>query len=162
MSDLEKNAAFDDVDALLSAEMDDLEGLPPLAIPPTGNYLLEVTIERKSVNEKDALMTSYKVLQAIEVNDEEEAKEVVPGQLFQNGTFCKTKEGKVNSTGIAMFKNSLEPFAAHFYPENPGKANIGELIEKVKAMQINATVVRRLRKGSDDEYNFRLKDVVVL
>ncbi len=164
MADLSKNAAFDDVDALLNATMEDIEGLAPLAIPPTGNYTLRVRIERKEINEKDALMTSYEVVEIGEVDDPEEAAEVKVGQQFQNGLFVKTKEGKVNQTGIGAFKTSLEPFAAHFYPEAPEKAGIADLIEKTQeGLLINATVKRTQRKGgADDEYNFRLKNVIVL
>lgn len=164
MSDLSRNAAFDDVDALLSATMDDIDGLPPLAIPPTGNYTLRVKAERKEVNEKDAIMTVYEVVEIGEVTDPEEAAEVKIGQQFQNGLFVKTKEGKVNQTGIAAFKNSLEPFAAHFYPENPGAASVADLVVKLgDGILINANVKRTQRKGgADDEYNFRLKSVIVL
>lgn len=162
-ADLSRNAAFGDVDDLLNATMDDIDSLPPLAIPPTGIYTLKVSIERKEVNEKDALVTSFAVIGVTEVADETEAGEVVVGQQFQNGTYTKTKDGKVNEFGIAAFKDSLVPFAQHFFPDSWKSQSIGAIVEKVNELEISARVIRRQRKGgAEDDYNFRLKDVIVL
>lgn len=162
MTDLSKNAAFGDIDDLLDATMDDLDGLPPLAVPPTGIYTLAVTVERKNQQDKDALVTAIKVIGITEVSDESEAGEVVVGQLFQNGTYTKTKEGKTNEFGIAAFKDSLVPFAQHFFPDGWKSTPIRDIIEKVNELNISARVVRTLRKGTEDQYNFKLKEVIVL
>lgn len=162
MTDLSKNAAFGDIDDLLDATMDDLDGLPPLAVPPTGIYTLSVTIERKPLNDKDALVTAFKVIGITEVADETEASDVVVGQLFQNGTYTKTKEGKTNEFGIAAFKDSLVPFAQHFFPDSWKTLPVRDIIDKVNELNISARIVRTLRKGTDDQYNFRLKEVIVL
>lgn len=163
MTDLSKNAAFADVDDLLNATMDDLDGLPPLAIPPTGLYTLQVSISREVQNEKDALVTKFKVIGISEVADESEAGEVVVGQLFQNGTYTKTKDGKVNEFGIAAFKDSLVPYAKHFFGDQFGSVSVAQIIEKVNELTIAAKVVRKQRKGgADDEYNFRMKDIIVM
>lgn len=162
-ADLTRNAAFGDVDDLLNATMDDIDSLPPLAIPPTGTYTLSVTIERKEVNEKDALVTSYTVVGISEVADESELGEVVVGQQFQNGTYTKKKSGEVNEFGIAAFKDSLVPFAQHFFPDSWKTTPISAVVEKVNELHISARVMRKQRKGgADDEYNFRMKDVIVL
>lgn len=163
MTDLSKNAAFADIDDLLNATMDDLDGLPPLAIPPTGLYTLQVSISREVQNEKDALVTKFKVIGISEVADESEAGEVVVGQLFQNGTYTKTKDGKVNEFGIAAFKDSLVPYAKHFFGDQFGSVSVAQIIEKVNELIIAAKVIRKQRKGgADDEYNFRMKDIIVM
>lgn len=162
-NDLSKNAAFAEVDDLLNATMDDLDGLPPMAIPPTGLYTLEVSITRELQNEKDALVAKYKVIGVSEVADESEASDVVVGQIFQNGTYTKTKDGKVNEFGIAAFKDSLVPYAKHFFGDSYGSVSIGQIIEKVNELQIAAKVLRKQRKGgAEDEYNFRMKDIIVM
>jgi len=161
-NDLQRNAAFDNIDDLLDAKMDDIDELPPLAVPPTGNYTCEVTIERKEVQGKDALLTSYKVIAVGEVANEEEAGEVTIGQQWQNGCFTKKKDGKTNETGIAMFKTSLRPFAQHFFPDTWGSTSIGEIVNKVVGVHCNITLRRVERKDSDGEYNARIKSVIVL
>lgn len=161
-NDLSKNAAFGEIDDLLDATMDDLDGLPPMEVPPTGIYTLSVTVERKTQNEKDALVTGFKVVGITEVADETEAGSVQVGQIFQNGTYTKTKEGKVNEFGIAAFKDSLVPFAQHFFPDSWKTTPIRDVIEKVNELNISARVIRTLRKGTEDQYNFRLKEVIVL
>lgn len=161
-TDLSKNAAFGEIDDLLDATMDDLDGLPPMEVPPTGIYTLSVTVERKNQNDKDALVTAFKVIGITEVADDTEAGNVQVGQIFQNGTYTKTKEGKVNEFGIAAFKDSLVPFAQHFFPDSWKTTPIRDVIEKVNELNISARVIRTLRKGTEDQYNFRLKEVIVL
>jgi hypothetical protein len=163
MSDLSRNAAFDNVDDLLNATMDDIDELPPLAIPPTGNYTVKISIDRKEVNGKDALITSYVVVEIGEVADEAEASEVVVGQQWQNGCYVKKSDGKPNETGIAMFKTSIVPFAQHFFPDNWKQVTIGEITGKVQETLANLSLRRVLRKGgADDDYNFRVKSLIVL
>jgi hypothetical protein len=163
MADLSRNAAFDNVDDLLAAGMDDIDELPPLAIPPTGNYTVKVTIERKEVSGKDALVTSYSVVEIGEVADEAEASEVVIGQQWQNGCYVKKKDGKPNETGIAMFKTSLVPFAQHFFPDTYKSVAIGEVVGKVQEVLVNMSLRRVQRKDADEgEYNFRIKSLIVL
>lgn len=162
-TDLSKNAAFDNVDDLLGATMDDVSELPPLAIPPTGSYTLKVSIARKEVGGKDALVTSYEVVEVHEVANEDEKGEVVVGQQFQNGTYTKKKDGKANEMGIAAFKGSLVPFAAHFFPGSEGTTTLGEIINKVDGILVLAQLKRTPKKdGADDEFNFRMKSVTVL
>ena len=163
MADLSRNAAFDNVDDLLNATMDDIDELPPLAIPPTGNYTCAVTIERKEVSGKDALITTYKVVEIGEVADPAEASEVVIGQSWQNGCYTKKRDGKTNEAGIAMFKTSLVPFAQHFFPDTWKSTSIGDITSKVQDTVCNLALRRVQRKDADEgEFNFRIKSLIVM
>lgn len=164
---LDRNAAFGDMADLLAASMDELDALPPLAIPPTGRYVLNVICEAAAKEGREFIASKFSVITVEEVKNADEADEVKPGQLFNNSTYLKKKgSDEVNKTGIAAFVSFMEPFKVAFFPDQ--SVTVGEMMQRLSdGVQISATVVRTARKDAggeiiDDQYNFRLKDIVVL
>lgn len=150
---------FQDFDALLSANMDDLDDLPPMGVPPTGHYNLEVTAERKA--NKDAtgeyVQFSYEVLAVNEVKNAEEADQAAPGMKFSERFSPFKKDGTVNEYGIGFLKEACKPFSAHF-----GTSNVGETIQQIQKIVVAAELVRRVDKKDPERFNFTLKNVTVL
>ena len=150
---------FADFDALLDAQMDDLEDLPPVGVPPTGHYNLLVSVERKA--NKDAtseyIQFQYEVEAVNEIKDEAEATQAAAGMKFTENFSPIKKDGTVNKFGVGFMKEAFAPFAAHF-----STGNIGELLGLVQGVSIAATLVRRADKKEEGRFNFKLSDVVVL
>ena len=53
MSEALQNPAFESMDELLDASMNDLMDLPPIGVPPTGSYVFEVSAGREKAKEGD-------------------------------------------------------------------------------------------------------------
>lgn len=156
---LERNAAFDNLDALLAASMDDLDDLPPMGVPPTGHYNLEVKIERTTFGDenKECVKATYKVLSVNEVKNQEEAGDAAEGMQFTEMWIPTKKDGTVNTFGIAALKERLKPFV-----EPAGTTGIADLIAWANNISIAATIVRTVDKKNEDQYRMRMKDVIVL
>ncbi len=157
MSEL-KNPAFQDFDALLDASMDDIADLPPIGVPPTGSYMLEVTASREQPKEggHDFIQLEYEVKEINELKYEEEAGDVKVGQSFKVFFSPFKKDGTINDTGLGYLKQALEPFAQHF-----GVKGIGETIAATQKVLISASVVRVQDKKDETRFNARFRDVVV-
>ena len=171
MSDLTKNAVFDNLDDLLDASMDDVEGLPPSGVPPTGHYNLTVTAERGVVGgqgkEKEAVILTYQVDAVNEIANPDEAADAAPGMSFTENFIPKDKEGKTNTRAIGALRNRLDIFTHHFGINPSNKGAMGETIAKIQQVKICASVKRVPQKLSDGSYseeffNARLKDITIL
>ena len=171
MSDLSKNAAFDTLDDLLDASMDDIEGLPPFSIPPTGFYQLAVTAESGMVGaagkEKAVIIFKYTVQALLEVANPEEANQAQAGMEFEEKFIFKGKDGKTNEKSVGAWKNRMEIFVKHFGLNPSAKGVLREAMMKIQAVAITASVKRvpqKMEDGtlSDEFFNARVKDVAVL
>lgn len=154
------NAAFQDLDALMDASMDDINDLPPVGVPPTGHYNLEVTAERVDPQEDGKnpyIRFSYEVLAVNEVKDHVEETEAAAGMKFSEMFSPFKKDGSVNEFGIGFLKERTAPFAAHF-----GTSKMGDTIAAINKVSVAATLTRKKDKRDADRWNFSLKDVVVL
>lgn len=152
------NAALVDFDALMDASMDDIDDLPPMGVPPTGNYTLEVTASReKSTSGSEYVKFSYMVVEVNEVKNEAEAGDAAAGQKFSAMYSPFKKDGTMNETGMGFLKEALNPFRAHF-----GTTTTGETLAAVQSVQVVATLVRRPDKREEGRFNFNLKDVTIL
>lgn len=152
-------AAFENLDALLDASMDDLADLPPMGVPPTGNYQLSVTASREASQDKKSeyFKFSYEVVEIGEVKNDEEANDVKVGMKFTEMFSPFKKDGTMNDLGIGFLKERAAPFAAHF-----GTQRLGDTIQQIQGVVINATLTRRQDKKDETRFNFSLKDVVIL
>lgn len=150
---------FDNIDALLDASMDDIEDLPPIGVPPTGHYNLEVTATREQSQDKKSeyIKFSYTVLEVNDVKNPEEAADAAVGMKFDNIFSPVKKDGTANTLSIGLMKQALAPFSQHF-----GTPKIGETIANINKVSIAASLVRRQDKKDEDRYRFALKDVVIL
>lgn len=151
-------AAFDNVDALLNASMDDMADLPPVGAPPSGHYNLEVTASReKSEAGSEYFKFAYEVVAINELKNEAEAGEVKVGQKFSQMFSPFKKDGTINELGIGFFKEALAPFSAHF-----GISGVGDTLAQINKVTIAASLTRRPDRKDPERMNFSLKDVVVL
>lgn len=152
------NAALADFDALMDASMDDIDDLPPIGVPPTGNYDLEVTASReKSEKGSEYIKFSYLIKNVNEVKNPDEAAETEPGQKFSEMFSPFKKDGNINEIGMGMLKERLVPFSAHF-----DEKRVGATLEQIKSVQMVASLVRRADRKEEGRFQFSLKDVVIV
>ena len=153
------NDAFQDLDALMNASMDDIDDLPPVGVPPTGHYNLEVTATRETseTTGNDYIRFSYKVVAVNEVVHPEEESQAAIGMKFTAMFSPLKKDGTPNTYAIGALKEAVAPFAAHF-----GTTKVGEAIAQIDSITVAASLTRKRNKKDADRFDFRLSDVVVL
>lgn len=155
---MSNNSALADFDALMDASMDDIDDLPPIGVPPTGNYTLEVTASReKAASGSEYIKFAYLIKEVNEVKNESEAAECAADQKFMEMFSPFKKDGTVNEIGMGMLKERIAPFSAHF-----GTSKIGETLQSIVGVQLVASLVRRADKREEGRFNFSLKDVTIL
>jgi len=146
------------IDYLLSMDMNDIEDLPPMGVPPTGHYNLEVSASR---NERDGggeyVQFSYTVTGINEVKDPAEENQVAVGMKFSEFFSPLKKDGTTNDVGMKFLKQTIMPYAVHFEAKSFETA-----LQAVDKVAVAATLVRRVDKKDPDRFNFSLKDVVIL
>lgn len=152
-------ATFQDLDALMNASMDDIEDLPPVGVPPTGHYTLQISASREASENSgnEYIKFSYMVEAVNEVKNPEEEKQAAVGQKFSQIFSPFKKDGSVNEYGIAFLKEACAPFSAHF-----GTNNLGETIAQINKVSVAASLGRRPNKKEPDRFDFKLTDVVIL
>jgi hypothetical protein len=152
-------AAFSDLDSLMNASMDDIDDLPPVGVPPTGHYSLQVTATREASESSgnEYIRFSYIVEAVNEVKNPEEEKQAAAGQKFSQIFSPFKKDGSVNEFGIGFLKQAVAPFSAHF-----GTSSLGDTIAQIDKITVAASLVRRQNKKEADRFDFSLQDVVVL
>lgn len=152
-------AAFQDLDALMDASMDDIDDLPPVGVPPTGHYglIVSATREVSETSGNEYIKFSYEVESVNEVKDPEEEKQAAVGQKFTQIFSPFKKDGTVNEFGLGYLKEACAPFAAHF-----GTTTMGASIAAIEKVSVAATLVRKQDKKDKERFNFSLRDVVVL
>jgi hypothetical protein len=158
-SENQSDLQFENIDALLDASMDDLDDLPPVGVPPSGHYNLTATFGIKEIGEekKQVIAVDYIVDAINELKDEDERGDVIVGQQFTEFFHLTKKDGGKNTYGIGTLKQRLAPYSERF-----GETKIGELVKQVKQVAITASLVRKVNKKNEDQYNMQLKDVVLL
>lgn len=139
MTDTNRNASIQSIDQLLSASLDDLDDLPSFSVPPTGSYILGVSMEQKEINSKPAIEASFVVVETVELADKEET----PAKAGDKFSMLFT----LNEIGIGKLKEFCVPFAEHF-----GEKSIGTLVkETIKNVQVAATVKQRKDKTDPEK-----------
>jgi hypothetical protein len=152
------NAALADFDALMDASMDDIDDLPPIGVPPTGNYDLEVTASReKAASGSEYVKFSYLIKNVNEVKNPDEAAECAADQKFIEMFSPFKKDGTINEIGMGMLKERCAAFSAHF-----GTTKMGDTLQEIKAVAIVATLVRRADKREEGRFKFSLNDVAIV
>jgi hypothetical protein len=130
---------FANVDALFSQDLDDLADLPSFETPAPGSYILNVTCEAKTINNKAAIEAAFEVVEVVELKDP--ADKIVPA-----GTKFSTAFFLYNEFGVGNLKKFLSPFAAHF-----GNTNIGNLIRDDMKNVTIACIVKNRKDKTDPE-----------
>jgi hypothetical protein len=146
---------FDD---LMDMQMDAVEDLPPMGVPPTGHYNLLVSASRE---EKDGgneyIKFSYTIESVNEVKNTAEETQAAVGMKFTEFFSPLKKDGTVNEFGMKFLKQTMAPFAAAF-----GGSSFSDVLANIDKVSIAASLVRVKDKNDSDRFNFRLSDVIVL
>lgn len=136
-----------DLPSLLDASIDDLADLPSMEAPPTGHYNLELKIEVRKINDKDAVTFNYTIVDILEVPNMESlepADQPKVGQKFSEAFILG------NEYAVGRLKQSLKPIGEHF-----GVSTIKDIISAGESgVQIAATIKRRIvdRNGEEAKY----------
>lgn len=139
MTDTNRNAAINSIDQLLSASLDDLDDLPSFSVPPNGSYIVDVTTEQKTINDKPAIEASFVVVETVELADVSD----VPAKAGDKFSTLFT----LNEIGIGKLKEFCVPFAEHF-----GEKSIGKLVsENIKGVRAAVTVKQRKDKTDPEK-----------
>lgn len=138
MAEANRNEAFQNLEQLLGASLDDLDDLPSFECPPPGVYITMVTLEPKEVNKKDAIEASYTIVEVTELADPNSTPPV-PGSKFST-LFT------MNPVGIGKLKEFCKPFG-----EKMGTNSIRELVmDKIKDVTVVVSVKNRPDKTDPD------------
>lgn len=150
---------FGSMEDILNAGMDDLMDLPPMGVPPSGHYNLNVTATMEKAKEGNGQYIKFEyVVEAInELADPATENEVKVGQKFTEMFSPMKKDGGVNEMGIGFLKERLKPFAAHFNTNG-----VGETLQEVRKVTVAAALTRRPAKKEGERDNVSFADVVVL
>lgn len=142
--------SFSSVDDLFNASIDDLADLPSFETPPAGSYILSVTTDVKTINDKQCVEASITVVETVELKDSA-ATPVADGTKFSQLFMLD------NEFGVGNLKKFLKPFADHF-----GTSNIGQLVrDEVKDITISALVKTRADKNDPDKVYGSLTNISV-
>ena len=152
-------AAITDMDALFDADMDAIEDLPPVGVPPTGCYNLLVSASREVSKESgnEFVKFSYEVTAINEVKNPEEANQAAVGMKFTEFFSPFKKDGTPNEWGQKFMKQAIKPFAEHF-----GVRSFGEALAQINKVEVMAVLVRVADKKDPDRISARLSDVTIL
>lgn len=125
-------------DELANATLDDVEDIPDFEVPPVGSYLLNVQLDRKTVNDKDCIEASFTVEETIELANEDDkpaAKGTKFSILYQLG----------NKYGLGNYKKLAKPFFAQF-----GFSSYGEFYDAVHTNPVLIGCNLKHRKGKKE------------
>lgn len=146
-----------DFDAILSLDLGSIDDLPPMGVPPTGNYTMLVTASRESKQGKnDYFMFKYEVIAVNEVKNADEATQAAVGMKFSEFFSPLKADGSTNEFGVQYLKAAVAPFAQHF-----GSSTFGDAIQQINSVEVTADLTRRRDKKDEDRWLFSLKNVVI-
>jgi hypothetical protein len=141
--------AVTSVEDLFSTSIDDLADLASFETPPPGSYILELTMDVKKINEKDAVEASFVVVETVELANAED-KPVVAGTKFSIAYMIG------NEFGLGNLKKFLKPFSEHY-----GQGNIGALLNELKGVTISALIKNRKDKNDPDKVYASISNITV-
>lgn len=148
-------SSFDD---LMDMSMNDIEDLPPMGVPPSGHYNLEVTASRETKEGGGDYIKFHYIVESVnEVKNPEEADQAAIGQSFTEFFSPLKKDGSTNELGMQFLKKAMVPFAEYF-----GPGNFAAVLGSINKVSVASTLTRVKDKKDADRFNFRLADVVVL
>lgn len=121
------------IDALFAMSIDDIADLPGFEVPCEGSYILNISLETKSIKKKPALEVNYEVVELVEP--------ATPGETAVVGTKFSTANFIDNEYGLGNAKKVLATFAEFANSRNPG-----DIIAAVKDVRVAATLKHRKDK----------------
>lgn len=128
------------IEDLMDASIDDLADMPAFVVPPIGHYKLQVSLERKVVNDKPCIEGKFVVQETLELRNTAEA----PCEV---GTKFSTLYQMDNEFGQGNFKGFISPIVAGLGLQGQ---KLAEVIGKVQNITIAATLKHRKDKNDPD------------
>lgn len=130
------------IEDLMDATIDDLKDLPPFILPPKGHYKLLLGLERKSINDRPAIIANFVVEETMELSNKADIA-VEKGTKFNQVFFMD------NEFGQGAFKLFMSPVSASM--GWAGK-KISELCNLCQNVHIAATL--KHKKDKEDAEKF--------
>lgn len=124
------------VEDIMDASIDDIKDLPGFEVPPKGHYKLQVSLERKVVNDHPCVEAKITVLETMELASSSDTK-------VENGTKFGQLFMMDNEWGQGGFKGVVKPIAAGLGMVNPKNS---EAVAKIQNITIAATLNHRYHK----------------
>lgn len=152
-------AQFKNLEALFDSDLDDIADLAGFEVPPPGSYVLKVSMETKTINDKPAVEAKMAVVETAElkIQDVDSPKYRPP---VKDGTEFSIPFILGNAVAEGRLKQFLVPFAEHF--QDTGKGSTGRLIrDHIKEVLITATITNRPSKDDPDILYAGIKNIAV-
>lgn len=139
-----KEVSFD----LLDSSVEDLADLKTFEPFPVGSYKLELTWDKKEINDRPAVILKLKNLEILELGSVDSTPPEV-GSTTDIAIILKTKTGERNKTGEGRLKAVLKVLQPVF-----GGSSIAEVIKNSEGAIIAATLsVRKDKNDEEKRYN---------
>lgn len=147
--------AFNDFASLMDAAIDDIDSLPPIGVPPTGNYKLRVTATQVTkAGGNPYIRFEYEVLEVESVSNPDEEKDAAEGMSFSNIYSPFKKDGSPNEFGIGLLKEAVQPYSLIF-----GTSSMRATLEQIRDVEIYGQVNRWPDKKEPGRWNFAVRNV---
>lgn len=130
--------SFADSNSLLNCELADLAGLPEFKVPTAGRYTLSLDNEFKELNGHETLILKYTVVGIIEQADATATPPLIGDSFGESFRIS-------SDIGVGKLKAALA-----VYGEQLGLTNVGDIINAIKGLVIEGTVIRREDKEKLD------------
>lgn len=123
-----------DIESLMDMSIGDLKDLPGFEVPPKGHYKLNVSLERKKVNDKDGIEAKCTVLETLELANTADTA-VADGTKFGQLFFMDNEWGQGGFKGFAL------PIATAL-----GFTSVRAAVDGIQNVTIAATLGHRYHK----------------
>lgn len=124
------------IEDLMDASIDDIKDLPPFEVPAVGHYKLQVSLERKVVNDKPTISANFVVLEVLELADPSGTPPTI-------GTKFNVLHMMDNEFGQGGFKAFIGPIVKGLGMSSP---KVSEVIATVQNVNIIGTLKHRFGK----------------
>lgn len=147
------------LDDILDGSIDDLKDLPEFKAPHTGIYNLTVTLERKDINKKPAMVAHYVIVDTVSLEDDTipEGERSKPGDKFDTSFILKDEEGQRSELAEGFFKAFMAPFHVHY--NDKSIRNVAEHLKS--AHSITAKIYRKERSKEKGKFDAQVSEIVI-
>lgn len=141
--------ALNALDNLLDATLDDLEDLPEFTPFKPGAHKVMASFEEKTINDKQAVELSFKLIETLELADSQDEKDA-PGHTSSIAFLLDNEYGRGN------LKKCSVPFG-----EALGLQTIRQIVEEVKDVECLILTTVRKDKNDPDRLYLNVKEIQI-
>ena len=142
-----------DLDSLLDSTLDDLEDLPSFRPFAAGAHKCTATFEQKEINGKPAIELKFKLIESLEMVDENLEEKDMPKAGDESNTMFMLD----NEFGRGNLKKCATPFA-----EALNLSSIRDVVEQVKEVECVIISSIRVDKNDPDKQYLNVKELQVV